>query len=200
MVLMGVGRLLVLLRGVGRVVVGALGGVVVLGVVVILGVVVASWRLSARFGVDGGVALPRVSGRGGRYGGRLSSRSTVLGSWVLNVESADVFWVVLPELVLEPLVLLELVLDVVVCVGLGPEPGSGHVPASWKVSFNSGRLFGDVLRTTVGSRGGRNMALDILWMPDIKVDFVSCSPGGGLGCSTVTSCSEASIPISVWDR
>jgi hypothetical protein len=44
------------------------------------------------------------------------------------VDSADVFWVVLPELLVEALVLLELVLDAVVCVGLELETDSGHVP------------------------------------------------------------------------
>jgi hypothetical protein len=44
------------------------------------------------------------------------------------VDSADVFWVAFPELLVETLVLLELVLDAVVCVGLELEADSGHFP------------------------------------------------------------------------
>jgi hypothetical protein len=126
------------------------------------------------------------------FGGRFGSRPTVLGSLFLIIESAEalpvVFGVVWAELLLEILVLLELVLGDV--MGLDPEADSGGVPASLNVSFSNGRLFGDVLRTTVGSRGGRNMAFDILCMPDTKTDFF-LRPSDELICSTMMGCSEA---------
>lgn len=115
------------------------------------------------------------------------------------IESAEVlpvvFGVVWAELLLEVLVLLELVLDAV--VGLDPEADSGGVAIPLNVSFSNGRLFGDVLRTTVGSSGGRNMAFDILCMPDTNTDLLPC-PSDGPMCSTMMGCSEANSSKSAW--
>jgi hypothetical protein len=121
----------------------------------------------------------------------------VFGFSFLIIVSAEglpaVFGVVWTELLLGVLVLLELVWDDV--VGLDPEADSGGVPTPLNVSFSNGRIFGDALRTTVGSRGGRNMAFDILCMPDTKTDFFLC-PSDELICSTMMGCSEANDPIS----
>jgi hypothetical protein len=148
------------------------------------------------FGEEGGVPL-RWARCGLRFGNRFGSRPTVLGSLFLIIESAEglpaVFGVVWTELLLGVLVLLELVWDDV--VGLDPEADSGGVPTPLNVSFSNGRLFGDALRTTVGSRGGRNKAFDILCMPDTKTDFFLC-PSDELMCSTMMGCSEANDPIS----
>ena len=153
-------------------------------------------------GERGGVPLTLTRGLrwarcGLRFGSRFGSRPTVLWSLFLIIESAEalpvVFGVVWAELLLGMLALLELVLDDV--VGLDPEADSGGVPAPLNVSFSNGRHFGDVLRTTVGSRGGRNMAFDILCMPDTKTDFFLC-PSDELMCSTMMGCSEANDPMS----
>jgi hypothetical protein len=65
------------------------------------------------------------------------------------------------------------------------------VPRPWNVAFNNGRALGDVLRTTVGSNGGRKMAFDILCMPNARADLVFCPGDVGLTCSAAAGCSEA---------
>ena len=130
-------------------------------------------------------------------------RPTVLGSLSLNVDSARLLLVdllvVVGELLLEALVLLEVVLESAVWQGLdAPGDMTSLDSAVWKtVPFNKGRLFGDVLRTTVGSRGGRKMAFDILCMPRVKADLVFCPVDVGLACSEAVGWSEADMARSV---
>ena len=103
--------------------------------------------------------------------------------------------VVVGELLLEALVLLELVLESsAVCPGLdAPGDMTSLAPAAWNVPFNKGRPFADVLRTTVGSRGGRKMAFDILCMPRAKADLVFCPVDVGLACPEAMGWSEAGM-------
>jgi hypothetical protein len=93
----------------------------------------------------------------------------------------------LGELPIEVVVLLELVREPLDWAGLDEQDDTGGVPEAWKVFLSNGRLFGEALRTTVGSIG-RNMAFDILCM---KSGFVPCSLEAGLDCSTAMGCSEA---------
>ena len=127
------------------------------------------------------------------------SRPTVLGSLSLNVGSTGLLpvdlLVAVGELLLEALVLLALVLESVVWPGLDAAGDMMSLDSAvWKtVPFNKGRLFGDVLRTTVGSRGGRKMAFDILCIPRAKADLVFCPTGVGLTCSEAMGWSEAGM-------
>lgn len=116
----------------------------------------------------------------------------------MNVDSAGLLpvdlLVVVGELLLEALVLLELVLKSAVWPGLdAPGDMTSLAPAAWNVPFNKGRPFADVLRTTVGSNGGRKMAFDILCMPRAKADFAFCPVDAGLTCPEAMGWSEAGM-------
>lgn len=103
------------------------------------------------------------------------SRPSMFGSLFLNIEPGTALSVENVELLLGVLMLLELMLEAGVPMAPDePESDTGDIPASWNVSFSRGRPFGDDLRTIVVSKGGRNMAVDILCVAGIKVDFVPC--------------------------